>query len=262
MVKVTVCQAESLHNADANLQKIRKIMYSAKGGIFLFPEMFLTGYGSEIPDDAVLENAVKELQSLCREHDSAVAMGMPLRRNGRICNTLVFITSEKTQTYEKMHLANFGKYDESMFALGDRPVMVEWKGMKFGLIICYDIFFPELSRYYAVNGADAILMASASAEQSERVMKTMLPARALENTVYMVFCNNIGEFNDTRFFGGSSVYLPTGETAAGAASKEEVLTVDIDPDVIRSAREKRPHLRDRRADIFKIRGRTQPNLFM
>lgn len=252
MVKVTVCQAESLHDAGANLQKIRRIMDSSEGDIFLFPEMFLTGYGSDIPDETVLDNAVKELQSLCREHDSAIAMGMPIRRNGGIYNTLVFITPEKTQTYEKMHLANFGKYDESMFSPGDHPVMVEWKGMRFGLIICYDIFFPELSRYYAVNGADAILMASASAEQSERVMRTMLPARALENTAYMVFCNNIGEFNDTRFFGGSSIYLPTGETAAGAASKEEILTVDIDPEIIRSAREKRPHLRDRRADIFKI----------
>ena len=252
MVKVTVCQAESLHDAGANLQKIRRIMDSSEGGIFLFPEMFLTGYGSDIPDETVLDNAVKELQSLCREHDSAIAMGMPIRRNGGIYNTLVFITPEKTQTYEKMHLANFGKYDESTFSPGDHPVMVEWKGMRFGLIICYDIFFPELSRYYAVSGADAILMASASAEQSEMVMRTMLPARALENTAYMVFCNNIGEFNDTRFFGGSSVYLPTGETVAGAASKEEILTVDIDPEIIRSAREKRPHLRDRRADIFKI----------
>ena len=250
MVKVTVCQAESLHDAVANVQKIRKIMDSAESDIFLFPEIFLTGYGSEIPNGTILENALNELQSLCKEHDSAIAMGMPLRREERIYNTLVFITPEKTQIYEKMHLANFGKYNENMFSPGDHPVLVEWKGMKFGLIICYDIFFPELSRYYAVNGADAILMASASAEQSERVMRTMLPARALENTVYLVFCNNIGEFKDTRFFGGSSVYLPTGETAAGTASKEDILTVDIDPEIIRSAREKRPHLRDRRADIY------------
>lgn len=251
MVKVVVCQIASSQNIDANLEMIRDALSTVKGDVYLFPEMFLSGYGAEIPDSEALEAAEKELRSLSVKFGSALAIGMPRRENGRVYNSLTFITPEKTQTYDKIHLANFGKYDESIFSPGGRPLIVEWKGMKFGLLICYDILFPELSRYYAVNGADAILMASASAIPSKLVMKTMLPARSLENTVYTVFCNNIGPFGDDRFFGGSAVHLPSGETVIEASEEEEILVFDLDPEALHTAREKRPHLRDRRTDVYR-----------
>ncbi len=250
MVRVVVCQVRSAHTVQENLKKIQNTVCSMNGDIYLFPEMFLSGYGAEIPDDTTLENAHKELRSLSEKTNSALVIGMPRREGGKVFNSLSFITPEKTQTYDKIHLANFGKYDESIFSPGDHPVLVEWRGMKFGLLICYDIFFPELSRYYAVNGADVILMASASATTSKQAIETMLPARSLENTVYVVFCNNIGPFNEGEFFGGSSIYLPSGEVQIKTSSEEEVITADLNHDEIDHTRKKRPHLRDRRTMTY------------
>lgn len=262
MVRAVLCQVRSAHSVRENLEKIGDTVRSVKGDIYLFPEMFLSGYGAEIPDDTVLDDALRELRSLSEETDSAIAVGMPRREDGKVFNSLPFVTPYNTRIYDKIHLANFGKYDESVFSPGGRPVIAEWKGMKFGLLVCYDIFFPELSRYYAVNGADAVLMASASATTSKQAMETMLPARSLENTVYTVFCNNIGPFGNGEFYGGSSVYSPSGRLLTGSSSGEEVTAADLDPDLISIARKERPHLRDRRTGIYRISPRPQPNLFM
>lgn len=250
MVRVAVCQMTSRNDIRANLEKIEDTVRSVGADLYVFPEMFLTCYGARIPDSDTLDEALGRLCMLSKDTDSAFAVGMPRRDNGLVFNSMVFVTPERIRTYDKIHLANFGDYDESAFSPGKEPVIVEWKGMRFGLLICYDLLFPELSRYYAVNGADAILMASASATSSEHVMKTMLPARSLENTVYLVFCNNIGKFGNGLFFGGSSVYSPTGEIIAETSSEEGIIVVDLKPEIIQSAREKRPHLRDRRVNSY------------
>ncbi len=250
MVRVVICQMTSSQDTSTNLRKIRDTVRTGGGDLYLFPEMFLSGYGAEIPDEKVLEGAIEELRTISILSGSALAVGMPRRDGNTTHNSLAFITPEKTQIYDKIHLANFGRYNEKMFSPGKKPAIVEWKDMRFGLLICYDIMFPELSRYYAVKGADVLLMASASLNPSQRVMKTILPARSLENTVYTVFCNNTGTFVNDRFFGGSAAYLPTGEILNEASDNEEFLTVDLSREVIRIARENRPHLMDRCPDAY------------
>lgn len=249
MVELAICQIRSSDNADKNSRRIEKTVGTADADLYLFPELFLTGYGSTLCGPQDLETAFRTVSRTAGEHGCAILTGTPSYKNGSVYNSIIFVTPEMTQTYDKIHLARFGPYDEGRFAAGDRPVTVEWKGMKFGLLICYDIFFPEVHRYYACHGADAVLMASASAESSETAMRTVLPARSLENTVYTAFCNNIGQIGERRFFGGSSLYSPLGKPLCTAGGSEEILTAELKKSEIDSARTKRPHLRDRRKDI-------------
>lgn len=248
-MKIAVCQVRSHFDVEKNTETVCRIVDEEKADLYLFPELFLSGYGNTDITANGMKDAIGTISISCGNHGCAVAVGTP-RFDGEVLrNSLAFVTPGKTTFYDKIHTANFGPYDESAYAPGNEPVMVEWAGMRFGLLICYDLLFPELCRYYAAHGADAVLMASASAESSERTMRTMLPARSLENTMYTVFCNNIGPGASGRFFGGSSVYSPLGEPMATTNDDERILVAKIDKETVISARRDRPHLRDRRNDI-------------
>ena len=248
-VRVALCQVPSRSDVHGNLEEIRAITERNPADIFLFPELFLTGYGCRSFDASAVSQAEGFLEELCREKGIAIAMGMPVVHGDRVTNSLVFFSPEGTTEYDKLYLANFAPYDEGVFSAGKRPAMVEWKGMRFGLLICYDVMFPEIHRYYATHGADAVLMASASAEQSEYAMGTVLPARSFENTVYTLFCNNTGTGPAGRFFGGSCAYSPLGKPLVRAGAGTEVVTVTLSSEEIDSARTIRKHLSDLRNDI-------------
>ena len=116
-------------------------------------------------------------------------------------------------------------------------------------LICYDAMFPEIHRYYATHGADAVLMPSASAEKSEYAMRTVVPARCFENTVYTLFCNNTGTGPAGRYYGGSCVFSPLGKPLVSAGTGSEVVTATLSAAEIESARKVRTHLADLRSDI-------------
>ena len=248
-MRISVCQVRSSDSAETNLRRIRDIVTGRDADLYLFPELFLTGYGRRTFDGKELESSFDELESLSRETGRALVVGMPAASGGRTYNSLVFFSPEGTVRYDKLYLANFPPYDEGIFTPGKGPVMAEWEGFRFGLLVCYDAMFPEVHRWYAVHGADAVLMASASAESSEGAMGTVLPARSLENTVYTVFCNNTGEGPAGEYFGGSALFSPLGKVLARAGKGEEVLTAELTRQEIDSARMKRHHLADLRRDI-------------
>lgn len=246
---IALCQLRSSEDTKTNLENAVKAVCENDADVFLFPEMFLTRYGvSDFDREAVAESA-KELENLCRTTGKAVVMGMPSFENGEIFNSLCFFSENGTVRYDKLYLADFPPYNEEIFAPGSCPRTVEYKGMKFGLLICYDVMFPEIHRYYGTHGADAVLMASASAEPSEPSMERILPARSLENTVYTLFCNNTGDGPAGRFFGGSAMFTPLGEKAVRTDGKEGITVVTIDSDEIAGARQARHHLEDLRDDI-------------
>lgn len=248
-VRVALCQVLSRGDVRSNLDEVGKIIGEVPADIYLFPELFLTGYGCRIFNAAELTEAGQSLDTLCREKGIAIAMGMPVIRGDGTFNSLVFFTPEGRTEYDKLYLANFEPYNEDVFTPGKGPSMAEWKGMKFGLLICYDAMFPEIHRYYATHGADAVLMPSASAEKSEYAMRTVVPARCFENTVYTLFCNNTGTGPAGRYYGGSCVFSPLGKPLVSAGTGEEVVTVTLSSSEIESARKVRTHLADLRSDI-------------
>ena len=248
-VRVALCQVPSREDMRSNLNEVRRITEEVSADIYLFPELFLTGYGCRTFNAALLAFAERTLEALCYEKGIAIAMGMPVIRGNETFNSLVFFSTEGRTEYNKLYLANFKPYNEDVFTPGKRPVMAEWKDMRFGLLVCYDAMFPEIHRYYATHGANAVLMASASAEQSEYAMTTVLPARSFEDTVYTLFCNNTGDGPAGRYFGGSCAYSPLGKPLVRAGTGAEVVTVTLSSSEIGSARKVRTHLADLRSDI-------------
>lgn len=249
-IRIAICQIAGTSDPEENLKRVEGTIMQNQADLYVFPELYLTGYGkSEFnPEDTV--TAENRLRIICNSMDVAVALGTPMQWYNGITDSMLFVTPTETYRYDKLYTADFPPYDESMYEKGHSPVMVEWKGMKIGLEICYDIMFPEIHRFYATNGADMVIAISASAESSKAAMERILPARSLENTVYTVYCNSIGPFREgAEFFGGSAMYSPLGEEIVRAGKDEKILITYADSGVVEHARTVRPQLRDLRRDI-------------
>ena len=250
-IRVALCQlSASVGNVGANLSRISETIINKKADVYIFPELFLTGYGA---DYARLEDDVKyamdKLSMICAENNVAIAVGLPTYYNSGMRNSMAFIEQNKTVIYDKIHLAKFGVYSENMFLAGNRPRIAEFKGIKFGLSICYDIFVPELYRSDAKMGTHVNICLAASADPSREYLERILPARSLENVMYTVYLNNIGKFGETKFYGHSRLVGPLGNTLSETCGEEDVTCVYIDKDVINNARSIRHHMEDLREDV-------------
>lgn len=250
-LKLALCQCQAeIGNVGANLNKIMAAVSQTKSDVYIFPELFLTGYGADylsLSED--VQNAVDKMRLWCVEMDIAILVGAPSYLPNGIRNSFLFITPDDVIRYDKLYLARFGIYSEKEFVRGDRPMTASFKEMTFGLSICYDVFFPEIYRNYALSCADINVCIAASAMPSKPYLERILPARSLENLVYTIFVNSTGKSGDLEFYGSSRLLGPLGNTCGELGSEEGVLCVYVDKEVIENARKKRKHLDDRRIDI-------------
>ncbi|MBC7129307.1 MAG: carbon-nitrogen hydrolase family protein [Thermoplasmatales archaeon] len=191
------------------------------------------------------------IQEICGE--KGIIFGMPVEeREGIIYNSAVFVKPEGVEIYNKNFLANFGPFEEKFyFSPGKSLPVFNFKGWKIGIVICYDIFFPELVKGMALKGADLIVCISASPSTTRKQFESVLPVRAIENTAFVCYSNLVGEENGLSFWGGSRIYKPDGEIINKTEYfKEESILCDIDINELRNARIARPTLKDTVSDIF------------
>jgi len=194
--------------------------------------------------------SVSYIAELSDRTGKAVVFGMPLNDpcyNGLVTNSAVMVTPDgKVQRYDKLHPANFGPFEEGLyFNPGQTPAMFSFRGRGVGACICYDLFFPEICKAYAMQGADLLLCLSASPTTSRPAFESIIPARAVENTCPIAYVNNIGNQRNMVFFGGSQAYDARGRLLAKMPYlKEGVSVVDIDWLQTGPARRGRPTIRD------------------
>lgn len=250
-VRIAICQMPSaVGEVNVNLNKVLETISDTKADVYVFPELFLTGYGADYRAlEHEIQYAVDRISLRCMEMDVAVAVGCPAYSESGITNSLLFITHDGIVQYDKLYLARFGVYAEDGFVPGRGPRMGRFNGITFGLSICYDIFFPEIYRAYAVAGADVNICIAASAEPSRQYLERVLPARSLENVVYTVYVNNIGKYRNETFYGHSRLVGPLGNTLNETGGSSDVMCVYVDKEVVDNARNERKHMSDLRRDI-------------
>lgn len=150
--------------------------------------------------------------------------------------------------YRKIHLYDsFGHRESDLVTPGptdDLTAQLELEGWHLGLLTCYDLRFPELARARAVAGADVLVLPAAWVAGPRKVehWRTLLRARAIENTTYVVAAAQPGP----RYSGHSLVVAPDGEVLAEAGEGEEVLTATLERDRLEDVRRTNPSLANRR----------------
>lgn len=259
-MKVTlVSERPVVGDTRANLDAVARHVRAAEGDLVLFGELFLSGYMAR-DKFAELSLSVEgaefeELKKLARETKKHILLGFPRRddeRRGVYYDSAALISKKgKVETYDKWFLANFGPFEEKLyFAPGNRLNLFELDGVRVGVQICYDLFFPELTKAYAMMGADLLVNLSASPTTSRTNFERLFPARALENGTFFVYCNVAGTQEDLVFWGGSQVWGPRGDEKVKAPYVEpSVVSVDLAMEEIEAARPLRPTTRDTRKDM-------------
>lgn len=200
------------------------------------------------------ERVKNEIGSLAREYNINIVAGSVANvKNGKIYNTsYVFDRSGNcVAEYDKTHLFTpMGEHN--FFQKGESVCRFTLDGNSCGIIICYDLRFPELTRTMSVKGIDFLFVVSQWPNVRVNHLLALTKARAIENQMFVVCCNSCGTAYDTVFGGNSVIYDPWGETIAHAGDSQQLLSAECDTSILKGIRETINVFSDRRTTLYNI----------
>ncbi len=223
-------------------------------GLIVFPELWSTGYDLEHwPQHAAPlgEGMFAQLAALTGEFKIAVAGSLLEARNGKAYNTLVVYdeAGKQVAAYRKLHLFRLME-EEKWLAPGEEAVMVDAAWGKTGLAICYDLRFAELFRKYALGGAKLVILPAEWPSRRAAHWQVLVRARAIENQLFMVAVNRVGESKGEHFGGRSAIIDPWGETVIEGGDDPALLHAEIDLALVDDVRRRIPVFEDRRPEVY------------
>ncbi|MFJ3979896.1 carbon-nitrogen hydrolase family protein [Streptomyces sp. NPDC090021] len=228
----------------------------AGAGLLVTSEMFLTGYALDLDAVPGLAEAsdgasARTIGEIARRHGLAVLYGYPERDGDTVYNSAQLIGPDGAAlaNYRKTHL--FGCFEQDAFTPGDTPVVqADLGGIRIGIMICYDVEFPENVRAHALAGTDLLLVPTAQMHPFQFVAEHLVPVRAFENQMYVAYVNRTGPEGEFEFVGLSCLASPDGATRTRAGRGEEMVFGEVDPELLGVSRENNPYLRDRRPGLY------------
>lgn len=250
-------------NKEKNLETIRENVAKAKregAQLVIFPELSLTGY---VVRDQIYELAeripgpsTRFVEELAKESKLHIVFGMPEaseKAQATLYNSAILVGPKGViGKYHKMYLPTHSVFEEKRyFRPGYQVAVFDTKLGKIGLVICYDIYFPEVTRLTRLNGAQLIVCISASPGIRRSFFETLTTARAIENTAFLAYVNMAGIEDGLQFWGGSRMIGPGGRIIAQAKYDEEDFVVaEVDYTDAKSVEAFVPTLRDLRPELF------------
>ncbi len=267
-MKIAAVQIDiALGQVETNLTKIEKRLAEAAAGgakLVVFPECAVTGYCYETLSEALPHSdeipgrTSERLTLACREANVFAVVGMLERDGDAIYNACVLVGPDGlVGKYRKIHLPGLGV--DKLVTPGDvRWHVHEAGGAKVGMHICYDSAFPESARSMALDGAEILALPTNFPPGAECLCMSVLPARAMENCVYMAAANRVGTERGFTFIGQSKICGPDGELLALAPADEEaIIYADVDLERARNKRRVRVpgkheihRFKDRRPEMY------------
>ncbi|MBU8878272.1 carbon-nitrogen hydrolase family protein [Bacillus sp. FJAT-29790] len=232
-IQISVAQA-SFKNGDIpyNLSRMENMIKQCKkenpsARLIVFPELSATGYFltsslKEMAED--MNGSIFQFMSkVAGENNLYVVYGyVELDQSGQIYNSIKLIDPNgiALANYRKIHLTPL---ERDIFSPGSEIILADTEIGKIGLMICWDLAFPELARQLALQGANILVAPSAWENPFSSSFTTFGMARAIDNTVYVAATNHIGPSENLSFFGESAIYAPDGTVIASAKDGAEVI---------------------------------------
>lgn len=242
-------------NVEANLVHMRDALVRASdrgAQLAVLPEMWSSGFsGKNLAALATSTAAiVDELLELSRTLGLVIVGSMPEPNNERVFNTVHLIDNGRLAgVYRKIHLFSLLGEDR-VFSAGDGLLLADTSIGKVGVIICYDLRFPELSRRLAIEGAQILCVPAQWPIPRCEHWRTLLLARAIENQLFVVASNTCGMVGKLDFFGMSMIIGPRGEVLAEAGDEETEITATLDMRDMVNWRAQIPCFLDRRPEMY------------
>ena len=219
--------------------------------VLVLPETWNTGF---FPKTGLAELSSHDLAEV-KEHIGGLAMEYGVNivagsvsnlRGGKIFNTAAVFDRKGAciAEYDKMHLFT-PMGEDGFYARGDHICVFSLDGIKCGVIICYDLRFPELTRRLSLDGIEMLFVVSQWPRERIAHLRCLTAARAIENQIFVVNCNSCSAADSTVYGGKSAVIDPLGRTLALAEETEEILSAECDMNLAEEVRGSMPVFRDR-----------------
>lgn len=261
-VEIALIQFTSvLGDIEANVRKGIQMVESAvdKGArIICFPEAFASGYDFAFFKEKMVNLAedlngytISELRKTAKRKNAYIITPIILRTNRKnavtISSVVINDNGEIMGIYSKNHLWHIG--EEDFFEKGSGYPIFRTKYCDIGIIICYDLNFPEPTRILTLKGAKLIFMCSTWIQKDKYIYDILIPARALENKIFFAAANMFDKKRN--MVGNSKIANPNGEIIAESLKKsEDILVCKIDLEEITEARSNAPYLTQRRPEQY------------
>ncbi|GAB3058755.1 carbon-nitrogen family hydrolase [Salinicoccus sesuvii] len=247
---------------EANLKRIQDVFAEEDfkdTDVVVLPEMWTSSYDLEnIQSHAChhLEPAKSVISELAKKYDVNIVAGSVANMkddSDRVYNTAFVIdwSGALVHEYSKMHLVPMLNEPEFLAAGQDKVETFKLDGNTCGIVICYDLRFPELFRDLALKGATSIFVVAEWPMARKAHWETLIRARAIENQLYMVAADTHGEIGDQEYAGRSMIVGPFGESVDEASdSGDAILTGRVDGSEVDRIRKDVPIFDSRRREMY------------
>ncbi|PHP90770.1 carbon-nitrogen hydrolase [Burkholderia sp. AU18528] len=253
LAQLALVDGDVAHNTRKVIDTIRRVDVAGGTKLVVFPETTLSGFPTRdnVADVAqTLDGpALSAVRDAARQKGVAVAVGLAERDGGRFYNSTVLVDDqgELVLRYRKTHL---WASDVGVFTPGDRFVTCPWNGLTVGLLICYDIEFPETARAIGALDADLLIVTNGNMDPFGPVHRRAIAARAMENQMFALMVNRCGSGDDDLTFAGQSALVdPFGESRLELGRDEAVVQTSLDLTRLEASREHYSYLHDARVTL-------------
>ncbi len=214
--------------------------------LFVLPEMFSTGFTMhpERVAEAMNGETVTWMQTIAAKKNAAVCGSVVIEDRGHFYNRLLFVfPSGEVEYYDKRHLFTLAG-EHNAYTPGRKKVVVDYKGFRICVLICYDLRFPVFSRNN--DDYDVLLYVANWPEPRAAAWDTLLKARAIENMSFVIGVNRVGQDdNGHNYLGHSQVFDALGSPMVANSENDEVLTAELNKNALLEIRQKFGFLNDR-----------------
>jgi predicted amidohydrolase len=243
-------------DAPENMRRVENIIKNIPFAqdMVIFPEMFLTGFSMNVPkiSEPMDGKMVHWMKDLSKNLNANIIGSLPIVENNRYYNRLIIVTTENQLIwYDKRHLFRMGE-ELQHYTGGNAKIIFEYQGWGLLPLVCYDLRFPVWSRNRNLAYSVLLYVANWPAPRNDAFL-TLLKARAIENSCYVIGVNRVGtDGANLRYMGNSVVYDAKGNVVAGLLESEEtVVNVQLSLKDLNSYRKKFPVHLD--GDDFEIK---------
>ena len=201
-----------------NIRRAERLIKAAPDAqLYVLPEMWSTGFAVEprgIAEDEESSAALEWMRQTARDRRCAICGSLAVKtHDGLYRNRHYFVKPDSIDYYDKHHLFSYG-HENRYFAAGQKHTVVEWQGMRFLLLTCYDLRFPVWSRYGRAGEYDAIVYVANWPQSRQAAWEVLVHARAIENQCYVLAVNRVGHDEKADYAGGTMLIDPIGRTKA------------------------------------------------
>lgn len=219
-MRIGIYQANSpAGDIPAGLTVVDKALREAsEAGVdmLVLPEMFLPGYNVDVTEPPRgWDNEIVLVQAMCRAAGVGLTIGVPEFTGGVVYNAAFVFDDTGTEITRYRKIQLFGPREQRLFAFGDQLVTFEFKGVRMGVLICYDVEFSAHVRALKEAGAEAILVPTANMMPFVNVNQITVPGNACANAITIAYCNYCGSEGNLDYVGLSSITGPDGYMLAG-----------------------------------------------